>query len=164
MTFPVRAVCRAGHAPYSSVPVAWRNDVPRPRRDSGALRESPRMEVGSLFSQVGEAAILELAEHFYEGVASDATLRPMYPPDLAPARDRLGLFLLQRFGGPATYSELRGHPRLRRRHAGFPIGVLAREAWIAVMRSAVRATPALAAYETELMAYFGDTATFLINQ
>lgn len=79
-----------------------------------------------------------LVERFYEGVAADPILRPLYPEeDLAPAAERLTLFLIQYWGGPTTYSESRGHPRLRMRHAPFVIGVAERDAWLRHMRSAL---------------------------
>ncbi len=77
----------------------------------------------TLYDQVGGMPFFEaLVDRFYRGVASDDVLRPLYPEaDLAGARRRLTLFLVQYWGGPATYLEVRGHPRLRARHASFPI-------------------------------------------
>ncbi|OAA21607.1 hemoglobin [Frankia sp. EI5c] len=75
---------------------------------------------------------------FYQGVAGDPVLRPLYPEeDLAAAEERLRLFLIQYWGGPGTYSELRGHPRLRMRHVPFAIGPAERDAWIRQMKAAV---------------------------
>ena len=75
---------------------------------------------------------------FYEGVAEDPVLRPLYPEeDLGPASDRLRMFLIQYWGGPNTYSEQRGHPRLRMRHAPFAINTAARDAWLRHMRAAL---------------------------
>jgi hemoglobin len=86
----------------------------------------------------GEETFRRLVHRFYEGVAADPILRPLYPEeDLGPAEERLRLFLIQYWGGPRTYSERRGHPRLRMRHAPFPIGQREREAWLAHMRDAV---------------------------
>jgi hemoglobin len=77
-------------------------------------------------------------DRFYEGVAEDPLLRPMYPEqDLTGARERLMMFLEQYWGGPKTYGETRGHPRLRIRHAPFPVSPAARDAWLAHMRDAV---------------------------
>lgn len=86
----------------------------------------------------GEPVFRRLVDRFYEGVATDPLLRPLYPDeDLAEARDRLRLFLSQYWGGPTTYSEQRGHPRLRMRHAGWVIGARERDAWLGHMRTAV---------------------------
>ncbi|MGB7982417.1 MAG: globin [Candidatus Nanopelagicales bacterium] len=75
---------------------------------------------------------------FYAAVAEDPTLRPMYPEaDLGPAAQRLQLFLEQYWGGPTTYSQLRGHPRLRMRHEPFPVDAAAHDAWLAHMRAAL---------------------------
>ena len=96
-------------------------------------------ETASLFVRAGGAPFFEaLVERFYQGVASDAELRPVYPEaDLGPAQHRLTLFLIQYWGGPTTYNEERGHPRLRMRHAPFAIGPLERDRWLVHMRAAI---------------------------
>lgn len=82
-----------------------------------------------------------LVVHFYAGVEEDRILRPLYPEaDLAGARRRLTLFLAQYWGGPRTYDDERGHPRLRMRHAPFAIGPAERDAWLTRMRAAIDAT------------------------
>jgi len=93
----------------------------------------------SLFESVGgEPVFRQLVDRFYEGVALDPVLRPLYPDeDLTAARDRLRMFLVQYWGGPTTYSDERGHPRLRMRHAGWVIGERERDAWLGHMRAAV---------------------------
>ncbi|WP_066071783.1 globin [Frankia sp. EI5c] len=86
----------------------------------------------------GESTFRTLVARFYQGVAGDPVLRPLYPEeDLAAAEERLRLFLIQYWGGPGTYSELRGHPRLRMRHVPFAIGPAERDAWIRQMKAAV---------------------------
>jgi hemoglobin len=86
----------------------------------------------------GELIFRQLVDRFYEGVALDPILRPLYPEeDLTGARDRLSLFLMQYWGGPTTYSDNRGHPRLRMRHANWVIGERERDAWLGHMRAAV---------------------------
>ena len=92
-----------------------------------------------LYERVGGMAFFEaLVDRFYVGVEADPVLSPMYPAeDLDGARRRLALFLAQYWGGPTTYSEERGHPRLRMRHARFPINPAAREAWLAHMQAAL---------------------------
>lgn len=112
----------------------------------------------------GETFFYELVGRFYDGVENDPILRPMYPEDLGPARRRLALFLIQFFGGPTTYSQERGHPRLRARHLVFPIDQAARDAWVQHMRAAVDATPLPDDARDRLMRYFEEAATFLINR
>ena len=86
----------------------------------------------------GQDTFVRLVERFYAGVADDAPLRALYPEsDLGPAADRLRMFLEQYWGGPRTYSDQRGHPRLRMRHAPFRIGYLERDAWLRCMHTAV---------------------------
>ena len=86
----------------------------------------------------GEPTFRRLVHDFYSGVAGDPELRAIYPEqDLSGAEERLRLFLIQYWGGPRTYSEQRGHPRLRMRHAGFHVGPRARDAWLHHMRIAV---------------------------
>ena len=86
----------------------------------------------------GEDTFRRLVSRFYELVAGDPLLRPIYPgADLGPAEEHLRLFLVQYWGGPHTYGELRGHPRLRMRHAPFRIGAAERDAWLRHMRTAM---------------------------
>lgn len=93
----------------------------------------------SFYEAVGGREVFErLVDRFYEGVADDPLLRPMYPEeDLGPAKERLTMFLVQYWGGPKEYGECRGHPRLRIRHAVFPVSPAARDAWLRHMRTAV---------------------------
>ncbi len=93
----------------------------------------------SLYERVGGRPVFDqLVGEFYAGVATDPVLRPMYEEqDLGPAQERLTLFLVQYWGGPTTYSEQRGHPRLRMRHVTWQIGVRERDAWLALMLPAV---------------------------
>ncbi|HEX8934774.1 MAG TPA: globin, partial [Pseudonocardiaceae bacterium] len=86
----------------------------------------------------GEQTFRRIVGRFYELVAKDEVLRPLYPgEDLEPAEERLRLFLMQYWGGPHTYSAQRGHPRLRMRHVPFRIGPAERDAWLRCMRTAV---------------------------
>ena len=119
----------------------------------------------SLYERVGgEPFFVELVDRFYAGVADDPVLRPMYREgDLSEERRWLALFLTQYWGGPTTYSELRGHPRLRMRHGPFRIGIEERDHWFAHMRKAVEASPAGQTERDELLAYFTSAADFLIN-
>lgn len=96
------------------------------------------MRVTSLYDEVGgEPVFRQLVADFYAGVARDPVLRPLYPEDLGPAEERLRMFLVQYWGGPTTYSEQRGHPRLRMRHVSWVIGEREREAWLSHMLPAV---------------------------
>ena len=123
------------------------------------------MSEANFFEQVGGAdTFRRLVGTFYEGVATDPILRPMYPDaDLADAQERLFLFLQQYWGGPSTYSETRGHPRLRLRHAPFKIGAVQRDAWLSHMRVAVESLKLAAELESELWNYLVAAAKSLVN-
>lgn len=96
----------------------------------------------SLYEIVGADFFVHLVDVFYDGVETDPVLLPLYPEgsDTAGARERLALFLIQYWGGPDTYSQERGHPRLRMRHAPFVIGALERDHWLMHMSSAIEQT------------------------
>jgi hemoglobin len=124
--------------------------------------------VNALFDRVeGEDFFVHLVDRFYEGVAGDPLLRPLYPEDLEESRRHLALFLMQYWGGPAAYNEERGHPRLRMRHAPFVIGPPERDAWLRHMGEAVqymaRTTNLSPEDADELSAYFEMAANSLIN-
>jgi hemoglobin len=104
-----------------------------------------------------------LIERFYVGVSTDPLLRPMYPDDLTESKAHLALFMKQYWGGPQTYSEQRGHPRLRMRHAPFAIGRAESDAWLRHMTEAVRAAGMDPSDEQELLDYLGMAASSLIN-
>lgn len=117
-----------------------------------------------MFERVGgEAFFVELVERFYAGVAMDPLLRPLYPDDLTDSKAHLAGFLVQYWGGPTTYSDERGHPRLRMRHAPFAIGVGERNAWYRHMAAAVEAMNPDPDVAAELLAYFEMAATSLVN-
>ncbi len=122
------------------------------------------MDAVSIYTLLGEAKIKELTHLFYLEIANTELLRNMYPKDLAPAEERLFLFLQQVLGGPATYSEQRGHPRLRMRHFAFPIDQSARNQWLACMEKAMAesriAEPALG----HLRTYFYNAANHMVNK
>jgi hemoglobin len=119
----------------------------------------------SFYEQVGgEPTFRRLVDEFYAGVATDPILRPMYPEaDLGPAAERLRLFLIQYWGGPTTYSALRGHPRLRMRHAPFRIGPVERDAWLHHMRRAVESLHLAPEHEETLWQYLERAAYFMVN-
>src|SRR5439155_8274435 len=105
-----------------------------------------------------------LVERFYAAVVTDEILRPLYPESLEGPKRRLALFLIQYWGGPQTYSQERGHPRLRMRHFRFRIGQREREAWLRRMRAAVESSGASVADATALIDYFESAATSLLDQ
>jgi hemoglobin len=112
----------------------------------------------------GEPTFRRHVDEFYAGVADDPVLRPLYPEeDLGPAADRLRLFLMQYWGGPGTYSQERGHPRLRQRHAPFRIRPVERDAWLHHMRRAVDRLELAPAHETALWEYLSRAAHFMVN-
>ena len=120
---------------------------------------------GNFYELVGGTATFKkLVDVFYEGVATDEVLRPMYPEeDLGPAADRLRMFLEQYWGGPDTYQQERGHPRLRMRHMPFEIGPLARERWLLHMEKAVNSLDLAPLPRAELWAYLDRAATAMLN-
>jgi len=120
----------------------------------------------SFYDEVGgEAFFADLVSQFYAHVAMDPILRPMYPDsDMKGAAERLQMFLEQYWGGPGTYSEERGHPRLRMRHAGFHIDSAAQGAWLNAMRKAVDGVEIDAAHKETLWGYLEMAAAGLVNQ
>jgi hemoglobin len=120
----------------------------------------------SLFELAGgESTFRLLVERFYARVATDPILRPVYPEqDLAGATERLTLFLIQYWGGPQTYTEQRGHPRLRMRHAPFVIGQRERDAWLRHMTAAVDSLAVAPQVREALIDYFDSASTAMINR
>ena len=119
----------------------------------------------AVYDAVGGAPFfVELVERFYTGVAADEVLRPSYPDDLTEAKDHLALFLMQYWGGPTIYSQGRGHPRLRMRHAPFVIGQAERDAWLRHMTAAVEASDAPEALRSLFHQYFEQASTAMVNQ
>lgn len=120
---------------------------------------------GEVFTRLGEDGFDRLIAAFYARVRRDDVIGPLYPPDeWVAAQARLRDFLIQRFGGPTTYSERRGHPRLRMRHGPFSIGPAERDRWLELMRQAmaeVEIEPAIAA---TMWPYFVNTANFMMNR
>ncbi|MGA1033475.1 MAG: globin [Aquiluna sp.] len=119
----------------------------------------------TLFERIGGSATFEkLTAEFYRGVAQDPLLKPMYPEeDLGPAERRLNMFLQQYWGGPDTYQQERGHPRLRMRHAPYRIGPQAKAAWLGHMRRAVDSLELSPVDEGELWDYLERAATAMLN-
>ena len=120
----------------------------------------------TLFEEVGGSEFFDrLVERFYEGVASDDVLLPLYPEqsDLRGAKERLTLFLQQYWGGPTTYSDERGHPRLRQRHFPFVIGQLERDRWMVHMMAAVDELSPNDSVHRQLAEYMEMASTAMIN-
>ena len=132
-------------------------------------RRLPRLgDVTTLYDEVGgEPTFRRLVDLFYGQVEDDPVLRPLYDDeDLGPggaARDRLALFLMQYWGGPTTYSDNRGHPRLRMRHSGWRIGARERDAWLSHMLTAVAALDIPEPTRMMLADYLQGAAHSLVN-
>ena len=120
----------------------------------------------TLYDEMGGRETFEkIVSHFYALVAVDPVLRPMYPDDdFKGAAERLLMFLEQYWGGPTTYSEQRGHPRLRMRHAGFHISEMERDVWLRHMKSAVDEIEMRADLKEELWNYLVMAANSMVNQ
>ncbi len=123
------------------------------------------MEEQHVYAVIGHAGFERLADAFYRQVPTDDILGPMYPAqDLDAARQRLRDFLVFRFGGPQTYIEQRGHPRLRIRHAPFAIGQAARDRWLQLMTRALNEADLPEEPRGILQSFFEATTTFLMNR
>ena len=121
---------------------------------------------GNFWEQVGGRATFEkLVRAFYDGIRTDEVLLPMYPeqPDLEGAIQRLTGFLEQYWGGPTTYSEERGHPRLRMRHMPFKVNPDARDRWLKHMRAAVDTLQLSPLHDATLWAYLDRAAQAMVN-
>ena len=128
--------------------------------DPGSL---PAVE--SLYDLIGEAGLRQLVAMFYRQIPTDPVLGPMYPGQaLNEAEQRLADFLIFRCGGPDTYLQQRGHPRLRMRHAPFPIDQTARDRWVALMDNAFSEIGWPAPARISLQTFLHDSASFLINR
>ena len=123
------------------------------------------MDDAAIYATIGEAGFDRLIAAFYTQIPADEILGPMYPADdLAGAEARLRDFLVGRFGGPTRYIEQRGHPRLRMRHAPFPISPAARERWLTLMHRALETADLPEEPAAVLRAFFDATSTMLVNR
>lgn len=118
----------------------------------------------TIYQQIGEEQILKIAKIFYEGIEQDELLRPMYPKNLAPAEERFALFLIQFFGGPTTYSDQRGHPRLRMRHFPYAIDRNAREHWMKHIITAMQQIEVDDFTKGQMMEYFSRASLHMVNK
>ena len=134
-------------------------EPPRRKAETDAQPVSVYEAVG------GDDLFVELIDHFYAGVDTDPTIRHMYPTDLTESKAHMVGFLIQYWGGPNTYSQQRGHPRLRMRHAPFAIDDAARAAWQQHMNAAITAVePKMPAGAGDVMRqYFDNAAAHMIN-
>jgi hemoglobin len=123
-------------------------------------------ETGQTFYDAigGYPTIEKIVARFYEGVATDEVLRPLYPEeDLAAAEERFRLFLVQYWGGPTTYSDTRGHPRLRMRHAPFAVSPRAKEHWLRHFRAGLDAANLPPELDAQFWDYVTHAAQFMVN-
>ncbi|MEI7768816.1 MAG: globin [Chloroflexales bacterium] len=118
----------------------------------------------TIFAHIGGTETFHcLVDLFYARVEADRLLRPLFPDDLGPGKEHQRLFLMQYFGGPSDYSERRGHPRLRMRHAPFVIGQAERDAWLAHMLAAIDEVGITEPARSTMRSYFESAATAMIN-
>ncbi len=123
------------------------------------------VEENEVYSAIGDEGFRKLIGSFYSQIAGDDILGPLYPQDDLPgAEERLRDFLIFRFGGPPSYLEKRGHPRLRMRHAPFPVNQAARDRWMELMDKALETVPMPDEAQRLLRAYFESTATAMMNR
>jgi len=121
--------------------------------------------VSTFYDEIGgSATIRKIVAKFYEGVASDPLLRPMYPEEeLGPAEERLATFIEQYWGGPTTYSDTRGHPRLRMRHAPYPVSPGGAQRWLELFRVALDEAELTPEQDAQFWDYLTHAARFMIN-
>ncbi len=120
--------------------------------------------MSTLYDEIGGETIARIVATFYEGVAADEVLRPMYPEaDLGPAQERFTLFLQQYWGGPTTYSDRRGHPRLRMRHAPFRVTPDAAQHWLRAFRAALDDAQLTPEQDQQFWDYVTHAAQFMVN-
>ena len=128
------------------------------------MTEQPTTEQTFYEAIGGHDTIKVVVDTFYAGVAGDELLRPMYPEeDLGPASDRFRMFLEQYWGGPTTYSEQRGHPRLRMRHAPFEVTPEARDRWLMHFRAGLDRAALSPEHDAQFWAYAQHAAQFMVN-
>lgn len=127
------------------------------------MGESGPSQVRTVFDELGDETFTRLVDAFYRRVREDSVMAPMYDGDFEGANERLRLFLVQYWGGPTTYSDTRGHPRLRMRHAPFRIDRDARDRWLAHMRAAMDEVQIPPLYAAALDDYFERASTAMIN-
>jgi hemoglobin len=129
------------------------------------MASGAQVDENDIYGLIGEEGFVRLVGAFYKQVPADDLLGPMYAGrNLVEAEQHLRDFLVVRFGGPSRYLEQRGHPRLRMRHAPFPIDQRARDRWVQLMETAFGHAKLPADAERVLRTFFESTASFLINR
>lgn len=119
----------------------------------------------TIYEQIGGMETFRrIVDAFYARVEADPRLRPMFPADLGPGKEHQLLFLVQYFGGPTQYAERRGHPRLRMRHAPFPIGPAERDAWLEHMLAALDEVGVAEPARSAMRSYFEMAAPAMMNR
>lgn len=118
----------------------------------------------TVYDALGDQLFRDLTAAFYRGIAADPVLQGMFPDDLEASRERQYLFLIQYFGGPSTYNDRYGHPRLRMRHFPFPIGKPERDAWLGHMLAAIAEVGVPEPYATVMRNYFENASLAMMNQ
>ena len=148
--------------PISSVPSST---SPQEAATGGADSRSARRGEMSFYDQIGGAETFrKIVARFYEQVAADPVMSEMYPEeDLGPAEERLRMFLEQYWGGPTTYSDTRGHPRLRMRHQPYAVTPEARDTWLKYMRVALKEANLSPLHEATFWDYLERAAHSLVN-
>lgn len=141
------------------------SDLPFPGNADDANAAEPEAPAGTFYAEIGGHPVFEdIVHRFYQRVAVDPILRPLYPEqDLGPAEVRFRMFLEQYWGGPRTYSQQRGHPRLRMRHAPFVIGRPEHDAWLAAMRASIDEAGLAPEQDERLWGYLVMAADSMIN-
>jgi hemoglobin len=133
--------------------------------NSDGQHNQPQISEADIYRLIGQEGFARIARGFYRQIPGDDILGPMYPADeMQAAEDRLREFLVQRFGGPTDYSNKRGHPRLRMRHAPFAIDSAARDRWMQIMTRSLEEAGLDSRVKPILLAYFESTATFMMNR
>ena len=157
------AFCDRDRTPAGNAQAPWHDGTVTERTDQ--TTQTSDADPTSFYEAIGgQATFRRLVDEFYVGVATDPVLRPLYPDeDLGPANDRLRMFLEQYWGGPGTYSEQRGHPRLRQRHAPFRVGPTERDPWLYHMRHAVDSLGLDPSHQETLWTYLERAAMFMVN-
>ncbi len=156
---------RFGEPLATMLPIPTKVGRPLPSTSSPAAGDEPVDYSDTFYGQIGgHETFKKLIHVFYQGIAADPLLRAMYvEEDLGPAEHRMLMFMEQYWGGPRTYLEERGHPRLRMRHVSFPITPEARDRWLAAMRKGVDAVELSPMHEATLWDYLERAAHSLVN-
>jgi hemoglobin len=155
----------AGSVRAPPTPVAATPEGPRSAARVPLVAALDPEQIAGMYERVGgDAWFVGLVDRFYVGVVEDPRLRVMYPEDLTESKAHLTGFLIQYWGGPTTYSEQRGHPRLRMRHVPFVIGPAERDAWFDAMAAAVMAGGLDPEDRDAFLAYFEMAANAMVNQ